>query len=85
MGIDAMGIEVKFNVGKSLATHAVYQMSASEGKALGEDTSFQSFVPGFDQHGHRPIWSSFELQRRTAYSWLGYRLHSLHIHMFCLS
>lgn len=43
MGIDAMGIEVKFNVGKSLATHAVYQMSASKGKALGEDTAFQSF------------------------------------------
>ena len=55
MGIDAIGIEVKFNVGKSLATHAVYQMSTSEGKALGEDTAFQSFVPGFDPHGHRPI------------------------------
>jgi hypothetical protein len=53
MGIDAMGIEVKFNVGKSLATHAVYQMSASEGKALGEDTAFQSFASRFDQYGHR--------------------------------
>ena len=48
-----MVIEVKFNVGKSLATHAVYQMSTSEGQALGEDTAFQSFVPGFDPHGHR--------------------------------
>ena len=55
MGIDAIGTEVKFNVAKSLAVHAVYQMSASEGKSLGKNTAFQSFAPGFDQHGHRPI------------------------------